>query len=100
MPLTHVDHAQNLDAREPVFLHGRFFGVSTDTKPTTLDDDSTAVPSGMLFEEVDTRRVFRFNGEAWLELPIVDTVSDHILVELKQLNAQLAELLLFAKLTS
>lgn len=48
------------------------WGLSTDTKPTTIGDmvgnyDSTALPNGSMFVEIDTHTVFFFdaNGKAW-----------------------------------
>lgn len=41
--------------------YNEYAGLSTDTKPTE------GVGTGSLFHEVDTKKVYAFNGTEWVE---------------------------------
>ena len=40
----------------------RFRGLSTDTKPTRLDEDKTPLPVGSVFTEEDTGHRYKWDG--------------------------------------
>ena len=63
----------------------RFIGTSDDTKPGVPADRTVSVPAGSSFLEVDTGRIYRWDGLGWVHGGFQDEQSEWLSLIAQQL---------------